>query len=135
MIYYAIVKHLIWGITILTTPFPLQTSTLATLNGLFGANYQIGGMLLILAAIAAVYGAFLSRNPYQTVFFFIPILFFVWLFALTAFNAVIQGHFADGVIRPWQFIFADQLNAVLLGVFLTAVIFEPIWNRGRVNES
>lgn len=130
MIYYVITKHVLWGLLILTTPFALNTSTLAVLNKLFG-DFHIGGMFLILSSILAIHGAFISKNRYLTVFFFIPMLSFIWLFGLTALNSVFQGHFADGTVRPWQFIFADQLQAIILMFFMSAVLTEPIWNRER----
>ncbi len=130
MIYSIITQHVLWGFSILTTPFAINTSTLAVLNGLF-RDFHIGGMLLILSSIFAIYGAFLSKNRYLTTFFFVPTIIFIWIFGLTALNSVFQGHFADGVIRPWQFIFDDQLSAILLMFFGTAVLTEPLWNRER----
>ena len=88
-------------------------------------------MFLVLSSILATHGTFFSKNPYRAVFFFLPMLFFIWLFGLTALNSIIHGHYADGVIRPWQFIFVDQLPALLLMVFGSVVLFEPIWNRGN----
>lgn len=112
---------------ILLTPFALNTSTLAVLNAQF-KHLDLGGMFLILSAFSAVYGI-VNKNPYRKAFFFVPILFFTWLFGLTALNSVLQGQFADGVIRPWQFIFVDQLPAILTMLFLTVIVFEPIWHK------
>lgn len=128
MIYYVIVQHFLLGLTIITSPGAINTSTLAVLNSIL-PDWHLGGVLLIMSACLAIYGAFASKNKYVSVFFFIPSLFFLWLFGLTAFNAVLQGHFADGVTRPWEFIFADQLPSMLLMFFMTVVFSEPLWNK------
>lgn len=128
LLYFVAFKHLIWGIVIISTPFVINTSTLATINSLF-VYYWAGGIALITSSLIAIYGLKRSTTLLGDIIYLIPLQFFVWLAALTAVNAVLSGHYADGVIRPRQFIFVDQLTHILLSVFVTIVVFEPLWNK------
>ncbi len=40
--------------------------------------------------------------------------------------AAILGHYADGVARPWTFILADQLPAILIAILYTTAVIEIV---------
>ncbi len=126
IIYFAAVKHILWGIIILFTPFQINTTTLTTINNLF-PNYSYGGVLLILGGILAIISAELKNKPIiYNIALLAPLIFFVLIAGFNAVNAVLHGQYADGTIRPWQFILADQMHPIILMIFIFIAIFRPL---------
>lgn len=126
IIYFAIVKHFVWGLFIIFTPFELKTATLTTIYSLFPIH-QYAGIVLILGAILALLSTQLKNKPIiLNIGLLGPLTFFVMFSGFNAINQIIQGQYADGVVRPWQFIFVDQIYSILLMIFLLITIFYPL---------
>jgi len=84
---------------------------------------SLPAMLLASAALAA-YGLTKAESPYTRALCLIPQQGAVIATAGGAIAAVISGHYADGVMRPWAFILADQLPSILIAVFHTLALFD-----------
>lgn len=135
IIYFAIVVHLIWGIVLLFNKNPIHTSTLSDLYKIISNHYTLG-LLLIIFALLAFWGLRIKSSSIVTnIIPFLPQQFIILVSAITAITAIVKGQYADGVVRPFSFIFTDQLSALVIAVMYTIAIFEPVWlKKGEENE-
>lgn len=56
----------------------------------------------------------------------LPQMVLLWMSAVAGILAVLSKHYADGTIRPWPFILADQLPVMLLALLYTATVVETV---------
>ena len=69
--------------------------------------FPFGAFTLILSAGLALY-SLRDINPKLKVLFVLPQQFLLLLSSFGAARAIVLSQFADGVVRPWQFIAVDQ---------------------------
>jgi uncharacterized membrane protein len=134
IIYYALIVHIIWGIVIIFNPDPIRTTTLNDLYSYIPNSYLLAATLIgfSLLTLWGIHGSVnLGR---KRVFFLIPQQLLILASALTAFNAITSGQFADGVVRPNLFIFVDQLPALVIAVLYTIAIFDPFYDPRNTNS-
>ena len=122
IIYYAIILQAITVLFLLTSPVPILVASLGVFYKIFMIP-QIGALLMLLSIILATIGLFVKTQSRLHFLFFIPQYLFLLLTAGSALNYVFEGHYADGVIRPWQFIFIDQIHSMILAFLYTSSIF------------
>ncbi len=122
IILYAILLQGITSLLILSSSEPLRVANLGIFYDLF-INYRFGAVLMLLATLSALMGFFKKGDGLRFLFFF-PQLAFLVLTSSSALHYVIQGYYADGVMRPWQFILVDQLPALVATVLYTFAIFD-----------
>lgn len=121
IIIYAIILQLITAAFIMASSSPLLVARLGFFYVLF-PNQYVGAFLMIFAAILAFFGLYSKKTKYRFLYFF-PQFIFLILTSGSALYAVIRGTYADGVPRPWEFIFIDQLPAFVCTIVYTFSIF------------
>lgn len=122
IIIYAILLQLITALFIIWSDDPIRVARLDVFYNLF-PNYGTGVALMLVGVIMAVVGLTRKRSDYKFLLF-LPQFAFLLLTAGSALYHVIQGHYADGVIRPWYFIFVDQLPSFIAATLYTFAIFD-----------
>lgn len=106
---YAIFLHLIWGVVFFAWPHPINTTPTSYLTSHLG---QIrAGVVLVIASAGASFG--FLRPGIKGFFATLPQNGLLLLSGATAILAAANGHYPDGVVRSWAFIFTDQLPAIL----------------------
>lgn len=128
IIFYAIVLHVCWGVTLLFSNIPTNITAVHQLASIFKPTWFLG-VVLILAAVGALVGLRAKPSKFQVVYL-MPQQFLLTISAVGATTSIFNGAFADGVIRSPLFIFTDQLPAILIAVFHTlAMIYIGLKNR------
>ena len=70
---------------------------------------------MLIAARCAVYGLMITSSAKQFLLF-IPQQIFLLMTTGSAIDLIIMQHYADGVLRSWQFILQDQLPTIVLTI-------------------
>lgn len=110
----AILFQLITGLFIIFSPNPINVARLGIFYQIF-PYFQLGGMLMLFSSLM---GLFALRSEKEWAFWlYLPQFFFLLLSAGSISAYIVQQHYADGTMRPWFFIFIDQL----LSLIVTAV--------------
>jgi len=122
LIAYAIILQLVTAIFLLGAQEPIRVASLGIFYNLFVIP-QLGAILMLLGVILAIVGLKFGAPNRLRFLFFLPQYIFLLLTSGSALNYIMQGQYADGVIRPWQFIFIDQLHSLILTSFYTLSIF------------
>lgn len=102
------------ALIILINPTPLVVARLGIFYQLFPQSY-IGALFMLIAVLAALYGLTLSHSLNRFLLF-LPQQFFLLLTTGSAIDFIFMQHYADGVIRSWQFILQDQLPTIILTI-------------------
>lgn len=131
IVIYAVLLHLTWAVTLATFP-PVRTTAIDLLLRLFGNSAPLAGGVLALSIFLAITALSLPNRPVTSFAFLLPQQFLLTVSAVGALAAMISGHFADGVIRPHEFIIADQAPAVLLAFMHAIALMERYAWRPRV---
>jgi len=126
IIWVAVVIHVLWGVSILFDPTPLNATPLYTIDAFLGRSRIWLAFALFTSAYFAAFGVIRKaeeRDPAHLIWF-IPQQFLLVLSAFGAIRAIIEGQYADGtVIDSWH-IFSDQLPIVVIGVMYVLSIWE-----------
>lgn len=122
IIYYVIILQLIIACFLLFSQMPIRVASLGIFYQIFVIP-QLGALLMLFAVILSFIGLKIERTNKLYFLFFIPQYVFLILTAGSALNYIILGQYADGVVRPWQFIFIDQLHSLILVLLYTPAIF------------
>ena len=130
IVIYAALLHVCWGVLLLIDVHAAGTTTI---HGLPGSPIVVALMLLVVGTIAIVG----HRLPEQwRTIVWMPQQIVLLLSAATAIGCVLASKFADGVERPWAFILADQLPAMIAATQHTVAILEGgVDRRGVANIS
>jgi hypothetical protein len=120
IVWYAVSLHLFWSIAISIQPLAVQATAPYILNTIFG---HFTALLLAIGAMSAMIGLVTVRR-YLAVIFMLPQQLFLFISAVGASQAIVNGHFADGVERPRMFIAVDQEPAILVALFYTIGIIQ-----------
>ena len=123
IIYYAIILQSITGVFLLTSEPPIRVASLGVFYDLF-AIPQIGALLMLLGVFFAVVGLFINNANKLRFLFFLWQYIFLLLTAGSSINYIYRGMYADGVIRPHDFIFLDQLPYLVIAFVYTIQIFD-----------
>ena len=121
MLTYAAVLHALWGILLLWRPTEIGATPLALVHLLIGSATVEAWIYLaasastgfMLSGIVARQWGLLAGLPQQLL---------LMIGAGGSLWAVLLGQYADGVPRPWVFILADQLPAILTALFHTGAL-------------
>lgn len=121
--------HLAWAALVIASPVAARSTPIAAVVAVTGSR---GGAVAALAgtavlALAVSWVQHSSRTPDvrpgTLALGLIPQQFFILASAAGGIGAAVVGHYADGVIRPWQFIIGDQLPVILIAfLYSTAII-------------
>jgi hypothetical protein len=105
----AVSMHLTWGILALISP----ESSKATTTSAFGWHPYLTGVSMLLVAVSALIGLLVDYRLW-VVALTLPQQLVLAFSADAALTAMAQGHYADGTVRPWDFIMSDQCLPVYL---------------------
>lgn len=119
--------HLAWtGLLVWSAAAAFSTPVSGVISVL-GSRYVAAFALAASAALAMVV-AWLYRSSRHSpatrtmTLGLVPQQFLLLLSALSGIRAIIAGHYADGVIRAWQFIAGDQLPVIVVALLYTTAI-------------
>lgn len=124
IIWFAILTHLLWGILILIHGESVTwiTAIHYTLKLGFSVNWL--GITYLLIGILSIIGLFRKHLDFYGILFILPQQFLLMHSAFGAIQCMIISQFADGVIRPREFIMADQFPSIFLAVGHTCALIE-----------
>jgi len=121
IIWFAILLHTLWACLLLASNKPYGATPLHVYSSV--PRLVMAGALLIASALAA--WAVTRRQPsWQTLAALLPQQAILTVSAVGAAAAVAAAHYGDGVIRPREFILADQAPVILAFVLHTAAVVE-----------
>ena len=121
IIIYATVLQFITGVFVLISPEPILVARMGIFYTLF-PTAQIGAVLMLLAVTVAIAGMFIEER--FRFIFFLPQHAFLILTAGSALFYIVQGHYADGVHRGWEFMFIDQLPSLITTILYVPAIID-----------
>ncbi len=127
IILLASIMHVGWAMLLFMSYDAAAATPIALLVQVFGGRYRTGIVLVIVAVLAVAFIRLKATNQERDnrlVFMLVPQEFILLLSAIAGVWAVCQGHYADGVIRAWPFILADQLPVILIALLYTAATVE-----------
>lgn len=122
IIYYAIILQVVTALFLLFSFVPIRVASLGVFYQIFMVP-QVGALLMLSGVVLSIFGLLIKTKNRLRFLFFLPQFGFLILTSASALSYVIQGHYADGVIRPWQFIFIDQIHSLILVFLYTLAIF------------
>ena len=125
-----------WSVLLIWLPAAVLATPVSPLASLFGSRALVIAVLLA-AALLAQSAIVLHRFPQRRlipawllILALSPQQLLLLISAFGGIRAAVDGHYADGTVRPWQFIVADQLPVILLALIYTAAMLAA----GRVQE-
>ena len=121
IIWFAIALHAIWGVALLQFG-PQHTTAVDALLTLNPTRFV--GLGLIVVAGLATWSLLRHRSDLKGLFLALPQQFILLVSAAGAGNAILNGHYADGVPRPHVFILIDQIPIVLTAALHTAALID-----------
>ncbi len=110
MVLYCTAIHVIWACLILENHAATGATPVSALASLFKSDGVLAAVLLLVAALSIV--GLISRMPWA-VALLMPQQSLLLISAFGAAAAIISAQYADGVIRPQEFIAADQAGVIL----------------------
>ena len=126
VIWYAVVLHVVWGAVLMFSAAPANTTPLAKLSKLLPP--QLLGAVLLAVGLWAGLATWRGKHSPSEV---AGLLVQQGLLVATGISSLWQvalGCYADGVPRPWAFIFADQLPSILAPVMHTFALLDAfVW--------
>jgi hypothetical protein len=122
IILYAILTQGITSLFVLASQEPLRVANLGFFYQTF-SDFKFGAVLMLIATLLALAGFFAKGDGFRFLLF-LPQLGFLLLTSSSAIYHISQGHYADGVMKSWQFIFVDQMPAIVATLLYTFAIFD-----------
>lgn len=116
--------HLTWALLLIVAPQSQGATALSILVYAFRGR-ALTILVLVLVAGAALWGNRIRGLP--GFFLLLPQQFFVLVSLGGAIVAVLAGQFADGTVRPWGFIAADQSWTLLVAVLHSWALLAHRW--------
>jgi hypothetical protein len=111
IIIIAILQEYIWAIAILWDKGTINVTAVQILERIMPWGILL--WVLLIVPSLAVAGFYMSKRR-NTLLALIPQQFLLYLSAGGALEAIVHGHFADGVERSQAFLLADQCAAFLI---------------------
>lgn len=106
------VMDLATALLILFYPHPLLVARLGIFYKIF-PHPAYGALLMFIAVLCAFYGLTITVSL-RRFLLFIPQQIFLLLTTGSAVDFILMQHYADGIMRSWQFILQDQLPTIIL---------------------
>lgn len=120
-IWNAFIVQFITAIFIIVSSDSILVARLGAFYELFPNKY-VGAGLMLISSFFALIGLYKKKNG-NKILFYLPQWIFLVMTSGSAMYYVIQGHYADSVMRPWSFIFIDQLHAFVSLFLYSLAIF------------
>ena len=116
IVIYAGLLHVAWGLLLFASESPLGVTAIHSLPG---GRWVVATVCFAVGVLALA--GHLLREPWRT-WAWMPQQLTLLLSAVNAIQCVVSGTFADGVVRPWAFILADQLPSILAAALHTVAV-------------
>lgn len=113
--------HLGWIAVLWNAPGPMIATPISPYYLLFDSSRAVAIMLLLVTGLALTAKWYSPRGG-RLFFCLVPQQVTVMASAMAAIHAIATGHYADGIPRPWEFIFADQWGVVVVAILHTAYV-------------
>jgi hypothetical protein len=113
MVIYAIVLHLVWVGCLWLDEGVANVTAVYAIRYVLPKPFAVMGMAVV--ALCAM-ASFAMRNRFLAAGLMVPQQMLLFVSAGGAIQAIVEGHFADGVERPWTFLLADQSPAILAAI-------------------
>ena len=130
----AIVLHFVWGVAVSVSADSLSCTPLASLKNIFGDRRGLIAATLVASSVATSVGLVMRRYPRVSMMLMLPQQALLCLGASGAWQCVRDQCYADGVVRPFAFMFCDQLPAILFAGFHGAAVVAHLIGFGAKNE-
>lgn len=133
ILWFAVATHFLWGTLILLYGESVTWITAIHHTLTICPHIPTLGVLYILIATGATLSILgkLPGGPFIDLLGILPQQLVLVYSAIGALEAMVLSTFADGVIRPREFIVADQAPAIFLAAFHTAAIVEAFIRKGN----
>jgi hypothetical protein len=123
IVYFVVALHVAWGLMVAISPHSTDSTPLHTLDVVIPTRALLAASLLTAGTLAAL-ANHTRKIGIVTLLCLIPQQGFLIITAAGAVFAVTNGHYADGVVRPFFFILADQFAVISLPFWYTAAILD-----------
>lgn len=120
---YAAGLHILWGVALLCTSFDQWATPISPYFQLFGGHLSVALWLLSISAVA-LGGKIWANRVVLLLLCLIPQQALLMISAWASGFAIYQQQYADGVSRPFVFIFCDQLPNILAMLAHTGYVVE-----------
>lgn len=119
----AITLHLCWAAILLYSAAPQYTTPIHQTAAIFG-RYGTAAVF-VFVAVCALFSIF--KPGRWDGFLLLPQTAVLIGASAGGLYAVMVSHYADGVLRPWPFILADQLPTILLALLHFIAVCAVVW--------
>ncbi len=126
MVLYCTALHLAWAILISKSHDATGATPVSALASLFKSDTALV-IVLVSAAILSMVGL-VSRLPWMVVLL-MPQQSLLLISAFGGLAAIVGSQYADGVIRPQEFIAADQIGTILAALGHAGAIIVSTYDR------
>lgn len=128
IVVYACMVHYVFAAALLMDSSTVGITAVSSVVNLIGSDIGAAGCFLGAASLS-ILG--LGASGRAGFFLMAPQQFILIISAGGAINAMVAGHFADGVVRPHWFLIADQSPAVAAAIAHTAALVRIGWTQDR----
>ena len=133
IIWWAVIVHFVWGILLLVDVSPLGITAIHEFALLGLPRYVISALFIVAAAMSTWGLVHKPKSDIIRILYLLPQQMLLVISAVGAAKAMWLSQFADGVIRPREFLIADQMPVILTAIFHTLAILEfnpASWKNG-----
>lgn len=123
ILWYAIIIHYIWGGILVATTRAMETAGLADILRVFN-NQKVAGGVLLISSTLAIYGLTRKERGPLALACLIPQQALMILSAVSALTCIVVSRYADGVVRPRDFIVIDQSPAIVAALCHTVALVD-----------
>ena len=121
IVWYAVLLHTLWACLLLASKKPYGATPLHVYSPV---PRLLMAAALLTASVLAAWAVTRHQPSWQTLAALLPQQAILTVSAYAAVVAVVVAHYGDGVIRPREFILADQAPVMLAFALHTAAVVE-----------
>jgi hypothetical protein len=124
ILWFAVFTHMLWGILLLFDPRAEWVTALSFTASLIPGD-AVEPWLYISVSVLSAVSLLRNKIDLTDLSIMIPQQFILYLSAGGAIKAIMSSSFADGVVRPWAFIAADQSPYIFMAIIHTMAMIYP----------
>lgn len=114
------IAYVIWGALLSVWGTDVQATPIMGLLKIFKGSDNLAVVLFL--SVTASMASFFTRSALTKTMCLMPQQALITMVALSSLSAVLVGKYADGTVKPWQHILADQALVILVAVFHTIAL-------------
>lgn len=115
VLWYAVALQGLWGVALLVSSNALRPTPLGPVT--YAMPHRLAGAIYVATSALAAMALRRSWSPARDMLALMPQQALLILSAVGSAQAILAGHYADGVPRPHLFILIDQSPAVLMAAW------------------